>query len=130
MSALQALAAPTGSNDSAGQIEKAGGITGSVDCTSSAPSPPPSPPCGVNDTVSAGGPTGTGAAHAAKKPVVVAQVKKVFTTPGKHAFLVKLTPAGRKLLRHGKGLKLTSKVVFTPPGGKPVTVVRTFKLKK
>ena len=105
---------------SAGAALSTGGFAGSI--TS------PAGTAAVTD--STGGASAVRVARAAKA-IVVAKVKKVFTTTGKHRFLVKLTPAGRKLLRHGKGLKLTEKIVFTPKaGGNPVTIVKSFRLKK
>jgi hypothetical protein len=44
--------------------------------------------------------------------------------------LVKLTPAGKRLLKHSKSLKLTAKATFTPAGEAPVSVERSLTLKR
>jgi hypothetical protein len=53
----------------------------------------------------------------AAKALVIAAGTKVATTPGRTAVSLKLTAAGRKLLRRGKPVNATLSAAFTPAGG-------------
>ena len=64
------------------------------------------------------------------KPVLVATGQRTFSAAGTATIKIKLTAAGRSLLRHAKQLKLTAKGTFTPSGTTPVTTTRTFVLKR
>jgi hypothetical protein len=66
-------------------------------------------------------------AHLAKaKPVLVASGAQTFAAAGKGKVALKLTAAGKKLLKKSKKLKLSAKGVFTPQGGKVVSSAKTF----
>ena len=43
---------------------------------------------------------------------------------------IKLTAAGKRLLKHAKGLKLTAKDTFTPTGKTPISATKGFVLKR
>jgi hypothetical protein len=64
----------------------------------------------------------------AKKPVRVATVKKVLRKAGSAKLEIKLTSAGRALLRRSKRLKLTTKASFKPTGAAAVSSTRQIKL--
>lgn len=64
-----------------------------------------------------------------RKPVLIASGKLSFTSAGTRPLKVKLTSAGKQLLRHSKRVKLSSKGAFTPVGQPSVTVIKTFTLK-
>ncbi|MEA2375363.1 MAG: hypothetical protein QOD53_1826, partial [Thermoleophilaceae bacterium] len=92
-------------------------------------------------TVSAPGPGTAGVtwyyvpqgAHVAstRKPIVVASGTKTFKKAGKAKLKIKLSSAGRKMLKAAKkSVALTSKGTFTPKSGKRVSSKRTFKLKR
>ena len=63
--------------------------------------------------------------------MLVAQGTVAVAAPGAVTVKVKLTSAGRKLLRkaHGKA-KLVGAGTFTPTGGKAVHTTRAFALKR
>lgn len=42
---------------------------------------------------------------------------------------VKLTAAGKRLLKHAKSLKLTAKGTFTPAGKTPISITKVFVVK-
>jgi hypothetical protein len=63
------------------------------------------------------------------KQVLVASASVVFHQAGKVTVKLKLTGKGRKLLRAGKSVKITTKATFTPSGGTPTTSTRTTTLK-
>jgi hypothetical protein len=72
-----------------------------------------------------------GARLAAKrKPVLVAAGQRAFSEAGTGKITVKLTSAGKMLLKRAKQLKLTAKGTFTPTGTTPVTVLKSFVLKR
>jgi hypothetical protein len=76
-------------------------------------------------------PKGATLARKAKaKPVLVAAGHLTFSVAGTETLKVKLTSAGRRLLKHAKQLKLTAKGTFTPTGNTPVTTTRIFILKR
>jgi hypothetical protein len=62
------------------------------------------------------------------KPVLVAYGAVSFAAGAKKTVLLRLTNAGRKLLKHSKSVKLTAKGVFTPTGGHAVTWLKSFVL--
>jgi hypothetical protein len=73
--------------------------------------------------------SGSGA-HATRS-VILASGSKRFGRAGKAKLKIKLTPAGRALLKrskHAKHVKLTAAAVFKPTHGKKVTKVRTIQL--
>jgi sulfate adenylyltransferase subunit 1 (EFTu-like GTPase family) len=43
---------------------------------------------------------------------------------------VKLTAKGRKLLKHAKHVRITSSATFVSPGGKAMTLTKSFTLKR
>jgi hypothetical protein len=76
-------------------------------------------------------PPGAKLAKKAKpKPVLVAAGKRTFSAAGTATIKIKLTAAGKRLLKHAKKLKLTAKGTFTPTGKAPITATRTFVLKR
>jgi hypothetical protein len=74
-------------------------------------------------------PSGAHVARSRPKPVLVAQGQTSFAAAGTGTLTVKLTAAGRKLVKHAKHIRLTSKGSFTPTGRTPVTKITTFTLK-
>ena len=58
------------------------------------------------------------------KPVLVASGHATFEAAGTLKIEIKLTPAGKRLLKHARILKLTAKGVFTPSGEPPVSAGR------
>jgi hypothetical protein len=70
-----------------------------------------------------------GAHLASAKPVLVASARATITAKGAVKLTIELTARGRSLLTHRRHLKLTSQGVFTPAGGSPVTVVKSFVLR-
>lgn len=70
-----------------------------------------------------------GARLARASPVLVAVGRMTFSAPGTARIKVKLTAAGRALLRHARSLKLTAKGVFTPSGQTAVDATKAFLLK-
>jgi hypothetical protein len=75
-------------------------------------------------------PAGAKLAKSKAKPVLVASGQMTFATPGSAKVKVKLTAAGKLLLKHAKQLKLTAKGVFTPTGKGAITASRTFTIKR
>jgi hypothetical protein len=76
-------------------------------------------------------PPGAKLAKKAKpKPVLVAFGKLTFSAAGTATVKLKLTAAGKGLLKHAKRLKLTAKGTFTPTGETPITAFKTFVLKR
>ena len=76
-------------------------------------------------------PAGAKLAKKAKpKPVLVASGKLTFSAAGTAKVKIKLTAAGKSLLRHAKQIKLTVKGTFTPTGKAPVSALRAFTLKR
>jgi len=78
-------------------------------------------------------------AHLAKnakpKPVLVATGHLSFRRAGTATMKIKLTAAGKRLLKHAqlthaKRLKLTAEAIFTPTHKTPVVAVKTFTLKR
>ena len=56
-----------------------------------------------------------------RKRVLIASANATVRAGKKTSVKVKLTKAGRKLLKRSKRLKVTTKVTFTPSGGHSVT---------
>jgi len=74
-----------------------------------------------------------GAKLAKKKkatPVLVATATASFSGAGAATVNVKLTPTGRRLLKHANQLKLTAKGTFTPVGNRAISVTKSFVLKR
>jgi hypothetical protein len=65
-----------------------------------------------------------------RKGVVIAKASAVVTAGKKTTVKVKLTKAGKKMLKKAKTLKVTSKVSFAVKGMKAITATRTFNLNK
>jgi hypothetical protein len=63
------------------------------------------------------------------KQVLVAAANVVFRQSGKTTVKLKLTGKGRKLLKAGKSVKITTKATFTATGGTPTTSSKTTTLK-
>jgi hypothetical protein len=63
-------------------------------------------------------------------PTLVATGRVVTKAAGTVTFSIRLTAAGRKLLRHTKRITLSDACTFTPAGGGPVTSTGTFQLKR
>jgi trypsin len=74
-------------------------------------------------------PPGAKLAKANAKPVLVAAGRASFSAAGTMKLKVKLTSAGKRLLKHRRGRKLTAKGTFTPAGEGPVSATKTFVLK-
>jgi hypothetical protein len=76
-------------------------------------------------------PSGAKLAKKAKhKPVLVGAGQRTFSAPGTAMIKIKLTAAGRSLLKHATQVKLTAKGTFTPTGNAAITATRTFVLKR
>ena len=74
-----------------------------------------------------------GAGKAAKKappPVLVASGSVTFHAAGTASVKLRLTGAGRRLLRHSKRIRLTATCAFTPVGGAAVATSGTFQLSR
>ncbi len=64
------------------------------------------------------------------KPILIASGGHTFTAAGAATVKIKLTAAGKRLIKHAKKFKLTARGTFTRAGQPPVTTTRTFTLKK
>jgi hypothetical protein len=64
------------------------------------------------------------------KPVLIASGRHTFHGAGRATITMKLTAAGRRLLRHAKRLGLTAKGTFTPAPDAPVRAARGFTLRR
>ena len=69
-------------------------------------------------------------AHKKLKPIIVAIGTHSFSKAGTGKLKIKLTSAGRKLLKHSKKLNLTAVGTFRPKNSKTVTVKKKFTVKK
>jgi hypothetical protein len=67
--------------------------------------------------------------HKVKVKTLVAKANVKITAAKSYSVKVKLTKAGRKLLKTHKRLKLTTQASFTPSGGKPITTTKTITLR-
>jgi hypothetical protein len=63
------------------------------------------------------------------KPAVIARVTVSFTAAGKQTIKLKLTSAGRRLLRRSTGMKITARASFTRPAKLPAIWTKVLKLK-
>jgi uncharacterized repeat protein (TIGR02543 family) len=70
------------------------------------------------------------AEEARSKPVLVAAGHLTFSGAGSATIKIKLTAAGKRLLKHAKKLKLTAKGTFAPTGKTPVAATTVFVLKR
>ena len=70
------------------------------------------------------------AKKAAPSPVLVAGGSVRFHAAGMAAVKLRLTPAGRRLLRHSRRIRLTATCAFTPVGGAAVATSGTFQLSR
>jgi hypothetical protein len=76
-------------------------------------------------------PPGAKLAKKAKpKSVLVGAGQRTFSAAGTATIKIKLTAAGKSLLKHATKLKLTAKGTFTPTGKTAITATRTFVLKR
>jgi hypothetical protein len=64
------------------------------------------------------------------RPVLVAAGHLTFSVAGTATLNVKLTSAGKRLLQHAKHVKLIAKGTLTPAGTAPITVTKTFIVKR
>jgi hypothetical protein len=74
-----------------------------------------------------------GARHAKKaapSPVLVAGGSVTFHAAGTAFVKLRLTPVGRRLLRHRRRIRLTATCAFTPVGGAAITTSGTFQLSR
>jgi subtilisin-like proprotein convertase family protein len=63
------------------------------------------------------------------KPILIASGGRTFAAAGTATIKIKLTAAGKNVLKHAKRIKLTTLSTFTPRGQTPITATRTFVLK-
>jgi Bacterial Ig-like domain (group 3)/IPT/TIG domain/Fibronectin type III domain/FG-GAP repeat len=71
-----------------------------------------------------------GARVTSAKPVLIATGSAAFSAAGIVTIRVRLTAAGRGVLRSDSGLRLVGKAVFTPSSQAPVQVVKSFTLRR
>ena len=71
-----------------------------------------------------------GAHVSSAKPVLIASGRKMFTAAGKAKITIRVTAAGKRLLKHAKRLKVTAKATFTRAGKAPVTALKTSTLRR
>jgi hypothetical protein len=64
------------------------------------------------------------------RPVLVASGHATFEAAGTLKIKMKLNPAGKRLLKRVRSLKLTAKGIFTPSGQPPVSATQVFVLKR
>lgn len=64
------------------------------------------------------------------RPVLVASGQTRFSVPKTAKINVRLTRAGRRLIKKDDAAKLTAKGTFTPSGGKPVTAIEELVLRR
>jgi hypothetical protein len=74
-------------------------------------------------------PPGARLAKAKAKPVLVASGRLAFSAAGTATMKVRLTAAGRRMLKHANSIKLTAKGIFVPAGKAPVVTTRAFVLR-
>jgi hypothetical protein len=70
------------------------------------------------------------ASKSGAKPILVASGQTSFSKAGTAKIKMKLTSAGKNLLKNTKSLKLTAKGTFTPTGMAPIIATRTFVLRR
>lgn len=64
------------------------------------------------------------------KPVIVASGHLTFAAPATGTLHLKLTPAGRQVLKHSEPIKLTAVGTFTPKGAAAVRRTAMFTLRQ
>ena len=64
------------------------------------------------------------------KPVLVGMGERTFSAAGTATIKIKLTVAGRSVLKHTNKLKLTAKGTFTPAGKTKVSATNVFLLRR
>ncbi len=62
------------------------------------------------------------------KPILVGSGRLRFSAPGTAKMRIRLTVAGKRLLRRARRLRLTARATFTPTGETPVKATSTFLL--
>jgi subtilase family serine protease len=70
------------------------------------------------------------AKHGKPKPVLIASGQIRFSAAGTATLKLKLTAAGKAMLKRARQLKLTAKGTFTPNGKPPIVATRAFLLKR
>jgi hypothetical protein len=70
------------------------------------------------------------ASKSTHKPLLIAAGGATFSEAGSATVQVRLTSAGRRLLKHTKKLRLIAKGAFTPVAQTPVVVLRQFALRR
>jgi hypothetical protein len=75
-------------------------------------------------------PGATVAKKAKSQGVLVGAGHQTFSAAGTATIKIKLTAAGKSLLKHATKLKLTAKGTITPTGKMAITATRTFVLKR
>jgi hypothetical protein len=75
-------------------------------------------------------PRGAKLTKAKVKPILVAAGQMTFSAAGTAMIKVKLTAAGKRLLKHAKSLKLMAKGTFIPTGKPAVVATKAFVLKR
>jgi hypothetical protein len=74
-------------------------------------------------------PTGAKLAkHTTAKPILAALGQMIFSAAGTGKLKIRLTEAGKRLLKHDTQLKLTAKGAFTPLGQTAITVTKQFSV--
>jgi hypothetical protein len=68
------------------------------------------------------------ARHRKAKPVLVGAGTVMFSHAGTGSLAIRLTPAGKRLLRHGKRLRIEAKATFKSGHGAATSVVKEFGL--
>ena len=80
--------------------------------------------------VTAGAQVGAAKHKHKPKPVIVASGHLTFAAPATGTLHLKLTPAGRQLLKHSEPIKLTAVGTFTPKGAAAVRRTAMFTLRQ
>jgi hypothetical protein len=70
------------------------------------------------------------ASKSTHKPLLIAAGRATFSEAASATVKVRLTSAGRRLLKHTKKLRLTARGAFTPVAQPPVVVLRQFALRR
>jgi hypothetical protein len=70
------------------------------------------------------------AKHSEAKPVLVASGQMTFSAAGTRKITIRLTAAGRKLLKHSKRIRLEAKGVFRSSNAVGVATTKSFRLSK
>jgi hypothetical protein len=72
----------------------------------------------------------TGAHLSGRKPVLIASGVVSITASRSMKITVRLTSAGKRLLKKGRPVKLTARGTFTPTAGTPIVRLKTFTLSR